>query len=279
VVGRFGFLRRPALLSVLACQAAVGLALPAVGSADNSQGQNNNRGQNVNVPGRPTAVTCGDTISTPGRYFLAASCGGPVGITITASNVTLKLKGHTMNGPGFGGGVLADDEAGPLAGLKILGPGTITNYGGGVTLGLGGFGVSGSVVRGLTADNNDGWAIRVVLSDHSKVQSNTADNNLEGIEVFGGTGDTVNANTTNNNKAGSGIFLFHSTTGTKVNGNTADNNQRGIAFQTGSTGNTINGNTALGNSGDDLFDGNPGCDSNVWRGNDFGTADPMSCIR
>jgi parallel beta-helix repeat protein len=120
--------------------------------------------------------------------------------------------------------------------------------------------------------------IHVVLSDNSKVQGNTADNNIDGIEVFGGTGNRLSANNANNNKAGSGIFLFHGTTGNKVNGNTADNNQRGIALQTESTGNKINGNTALGNSGDDLFDGNPSCDSNRWRGNDFGTASPSSCI-
>ena len=264
-------------MSVVAGLAVVGLALPAAGSADNGQGQNNNnQGQNGSGLGQATAVTCGDTISTPGRYFLAASCSGPREITINASHVTLKLKGHTMTGSGSGIGVFADDSAGPISGLKILGPGTITNYGVSVTLGIGGFGVSGSVVSGLTADNNQ-VGIRAVLSDDSKLQSNTADNNIDGIEVFGGTGNRVNANTTNNNKAGSGIFLFHSTTGTKVNGNTADNNQRGIAFQTGSTGNTIKGNTALGNSDDDLFDGNPGCDSNVWRGNDFGTAN-QSCI-
>lgn len=270
MVGRFASLRRGGLLSVLACLGVVGLALPAAGSADSKQGQHKHN------QGRPRAVTCGDTISTPDRYFLAASCG-PGEITITASNVTLKLDGHTMTGSGAGIGVFVDNSAGPLSGLKIMGPGTVTNYGVGVSLGISGFGVSGSVVSGLTADDN-GVGIRGVLSDDSKVQSNTADNNFDGIEVFGGTGDTVNANTTNHNKAGSGIFLFHSTTGTKVNGNTADNNQRGIAFQTGSTGNKINGNTALGNSSLDLFDGNPGCDSNKWRGNDFGTADPMSCI-
>jgi hypothetical protein len=54
-------------------------------------------------------------------------------------------------------------------------------------------------------------------------------------------------------------------------------NDFGIVAETGATDNTIIGNVATGNLTVDLFDGNPGCDGNVWRGNDFGTAD-ISCI-
>jgi hypothetical protein len=34
----------------------------------------------------------------------------------------------------------------------------------------------------------------------------------------------------------------------------------------------------FGNGGDDLADGNPGCDDNTWLHNDFGTRS-QSCIR
>ena len=52
------------------------------------------------------AVSCGSTISTAGSYALGADCSG-AGITITASDVTLSLNGHTMTGTGGGEGVLS----------------------------------------------------------------------------------------------------------------------------------------------------------------------------
>jgi len=72
--------------------------------------------------GPPTAVTCGDTITAPGQYFLLGDCSG-AGITITASDVHLKLMGHTMTGPDFAG-IQTDN----VSHVHIEGPGTITNY-------------------------------------------------------------------------------------------------------------------------------------------------------
>jgi parallel beta-helix repeat protein len=275
--------------------------------------------------GAATSVTCGDTISTPGNYFLAADCSGS-GITITASNVTLKLDGHTMTEPGgISVGVLVDDGAGPVSGVNILGPGTITGYNEGVLLGNGGGGVSGSTARRLTATYNHAEGIFIFggtgdtisgnAANHNSIgvrgggsgnviQGNTADNNALGITVAGTgnrtnanttdnnhhgifvgrgtTGNTINANTTDHN-SGDGIILeagapYFYTTGNTINANTADNNgSYGIQLVTGATGNTINANTALGNPVDDLFDDNPGCDSNVWNGNKFNTAN-QTCI-
>ena len=42
----------------------------------------------------PKPVTCGDPITAPGQYFLASDCTGE-GIRIAASDVHLKLDGHT----------------------------------------------------------------------------------------------------------------------------------------------------------------------------------------
>jgi parallel beta-helix repeat protein len=64
--------------------------------------------------------------------------------------------------------------------------------------------------------------------------------------------------------------------GNSVRGNVVTGNfGYGIAAVGG--GNTIVGNSVHGNGLDDLFDNNPGCDSNVWKGNDFGTAN-LACI-
>jgi hypothetical protein len=62
-----------------------------------------------------TTVSCGSTISTAGSYALAADCSG-AGVTITASDVTLSLNGHTMTGAGgFTVGVLSTTAAGRSA--------------------------------------------------------------------------------------------------------------------------------------------------------------------
>jgi parallel beta-helix repeat protein len=90
----------------------------------------------------------------------------------------------------------------------------------------------------------------------------------------GTSGSVLAVKATGNN---TGIYV-NSTGGTDVLGNvTTDNTNYGILVPEGATGNTIIGNYAHGNPSFDLFDGNANCDSNVWLGNDFGTAN-QSCI-
>jgi parallel beta-helix repeat protein len=211
----------------------------------------------------PPTVTCGDTINTPGTYVLGADCSstGFFGITITSSNVTLKLAGHTITAGGSRiAGVAVDDSAGAISGVAIKGPGTLTGFvGDGVILDVfGGPGISGSTVSGVTATND---AAGIVLGPTASV-------------------DTIIHNTANDN--GLGINLLPATSGNTVNHNTAnDNNSNGIQISIGATGNTVNNNTAQGNgkvSGRDLFDSNTGCDSNTWRHNTFNTAN-QACIR
>jgi hypothetical protein len=91
----------------------------------------------------PTAVTCGSVISAPGQYFLAGDCTG-LGITIRASDVHLKLDGHTMNGStSMTFGLFAFN----VSNLHIEGPGTITSYFLGIELD----GVSDSHVEQVTS--------------------------------------------------------------------------------------------------------------------------------
>lgn len=104
-----------------------------------------------------------------------------------------------------------------------------------------------------------GWGeAGIHLLGNSTVRGVTATGNSFGIEIRG-PGDSVRGNVTTGN---------------------AD---VGMVLDPGATGNTIIGNFAYGNggrfpgSGVDLFDSNANCDSNVWLGNDFGTAN-MSCI-
>jgi parallel beta-helix repeat protein len=62
-----------------------------------------------------------------------------------------------------------------------------------------------------------------------------------------------------------------------IQGNTAIQNTLGIWVEAGATSNTLQGNTALSKGAWDLGDLNPGCDSNIWSGNTFTTAN-QPCI-
>jgi hypothetical protein len=74
-----------------------------------------------------------------------------------------------------------------------------------------------------------------------------------------------------------GILITSS--GNDVRGNVVKQKLAGIqaSASPAATRNTIIGNYAHNNTLFDLYDGNASCDSNVWPGNDFGTAN-QSCI-
>lgn len=103
----------------------------------------------------PTPVTCGTTITQPGTYVLAGDCAASGdGILILASKVNLRLNGHTMTGAGrdfFGVGIFSSSK------VLVTGPGTISGFASGVTLGN----VSDSMVKKVTATGNTLFGIVV----------------------------------------------------------------------------------------------------------------------
>ena len=197
----------------------------------------------------PTGVTCGSVIAAPGQYFLAGDCMG-AGITITASDVHLKLNGHTMTGSlpfVFFDGVSASN----VSHVHIEGPGTITNYNNGINF----VGVSDS---------------------HVEQVSSTA--NRRGLYLFNSTTDThVNNNVFSMNVL-EGMIVDMSSDNHLNNNQSIGNGTYGIDVAAGATGNHVNGNTALGNGVDDLFDGNISCDNNKWNGNTFVSRN-QTCIQ
>jgi parallel beta-helix repeat protein len=52
----------------------------------------------------------------------------------------------------------------------------------------------------------------------------------------------------------------------------------GILLSSGAMENQVRANTALDNTPFDAADENPGCDENVWKGNQFGTVNQPACI-
>jgi hypothetical protein len=193
----------------------------------------------------PTPVTCGSVITAPGQYVLAGDCTGP-GITIAASDVHLKLDGHTMTSQFIGEtGISANF----VSGLHIEGPGTITLF-------------SRCIGFGAVSD--------------SHIEQVTCVNNQVGLDLGSGTTNThVNNNFSSMNSYG--ILCEFNTSDNHLNNNQTLNNQFGIWLQTGATSYHVNGNTALGNLLFDLQDDNVNCDDNQWNGNTFTTAN-QPCI-
>jgi hypothetical protein len=197
----------------------------------------------------PTQVTCGSPITAPGQYVLVADCMG-AGITITASDVHLKLNGHTMTGTGGSDGI----DAPNVSHVYIEGPGTIKMFFIGILFTR----VSDSHIEQVTVINNSQFGL--FLSQQT-------------------TNTHVNNNVVSMNGIG-GIFGDQGTSDNHLNNNQVINNGApglGIFLNPTATNYHVNGNTALGHAVD-LGDNNPNCDDNKWNGNTFVTTNQPSCI-
>ncbi len=118
-------------------------------------------------------------------------------------------------------------------------------------------------------DMTDGIAILtqgpegiVCVPSYTTIDGNTSvDNAYDGIYVGGrGSHDQTITNNTLSGNGNDGIELA-GPSGTLP----------------GTTNDTITGNSAHGDGVYDAADGNPGCDSNLWSGNDFGTVN-QACV-
>jgi hypothetical protein len=234
----------------------------------------------------PTAVTCGSVISAPGEYYLAGDCSG-AGIAITASDVRLKLNGHTMTGPGLvppappdtGLSASPVPPASAVSRLDIEGPGTITGYVFGLTLDR----VDHSQVVNVTSTANGADQVDIHASYDVHFTNDVASHSLN---TLGFGGDPSNDNIYYDHVTASGnrsVGMGVGGTAIQVHGSTFKDNG-GPGILTNATDSSFDGNTALGNAASapppfnyDVIDFNPGCDSNRWEGNRFGTAN-QSCI-
>jgi parallel beta-helix repeat protein len=180
------------------------------------------------------------TISEPGSYYLLGSVhttGG--GITVTASNVSIDLMGHTLAG-GTGDGIDGADVLGTIRNLSVVN-GTITGWDGyGVNLGPGslvrdlrvsGTGEVGisvgafSIVVDSVAESNDRQGI---LADTGSIIRGclAGENDLHGI---GGSTDVLVVDSVADNNGGYGIGVASNS---EVRGSVAVNN-KGIGISVG----------------------------------------------
>lgn len=220
---------------------------------------------------------CPTTISRPGHYHVRTDLTGPAGtaISIEANNVRLHLNGHTISGNGTGlVGVLVNG----VSRVSVMG-GTVTNFAFNVVL----FNSSDSNIVTVDASNavvpkGFGNAITVQSSTNKRIINCTANGSNIGILLLvDSDNNTLIANATQNNAVG-GIAIQDFSDNNTVRANDAENNPVGISVADENTGNLIQANRAWNNTSVDMSDGNANCDSNVWKSNQFGTAN-QACIQ
>ncbi|AWF83267.1 hypothetical protein BTJ40_21965 [Microbulbifer sp. A4B17] len=239
----------------------------------------------LSLSGMASAVSCGDTITTPSTLTAALSCTENPAVTVEGAG-SLDLNGYSItctNGSGIG--------------IKVLGAGRIINdsVGGnfikncdtGVFVdGIGGHIIqnvnalenltsgfalvsNGNLLESSTADSNDGIGVRMLGIGNQVRNSIITFNTLQGVRVAGNS-SIVLLNDISLNDA-SGVVIADANS-SLISSNTAnDNGTNGILLQDFSqVGNVIVGNDATGNAGNDLVDQNliP-CITNIWVLNTF----------
>lgn len=158
----------------------------------------------INQANTPGDAACMFKISQPGSYYLTGNVIGvasKTGIMITASDVTIDLMGHTMQGVvGSWDGIA--NLGGPYDNLCVRN-GVVTGWGGsGVDLSRNTAG-SGSIVENIRASNNLNFGIR--NDYHGVVRGCTAMNNgSTGLVIInGGVAETCTASS----NTGSGFYV------------------------------------------------------------------------
>lgn len=242
-----------------------------------------------------TVTTCGATISSPGTYQLTADCSGD-GITVTANNVTLRLNRHTMTGSGSTNGV----EASNLAGLQVVGPGTLYGY----VIGVNWAFVTGSRVRGVTITNSTAHGVALFDSSSNQFVSDTVTGSQFHGLTFNGSNSNLLNRVVSSGNGSNGVFLasasynkvehsiissngldgiFVNSIGNgpadsnQITANTLNSNYQGIEIGSSTGGNNIFGNSAHSNATDDIVDDTLGCAA-YWSSNSFDTAN-QGCIQ
>jgi parallel beta-helix repeat protein len=245
-----------------------------------------------------------------GEYDLATDVGpclpGVDGIQILASDVTLHLNGHTIDGSAapatcnssvgirvglpspamltkvlvHGDGTISDFRIGFLANrtsgsfvkrVAVTAQCPFFSYGFVIQLASSQWKLDGNVVR-EPGQTSSGILLGAAADDNVLVRNDVNDT----INIFGSNNTVVNNVASDND---GGIILYNTADNNDLHANTTNNNRTnsGLWIQLGSTGNNITGNKSFNNLPFDARDDNLDCDANKWEGNHFDTAN-QACI-
>jgi parallel beta-helix repeat protein len=247
-------------------------------------------------PDHGAVTRCGTVISAPGVYHLAADlidCPA-TGISISSSNVTQRLDGHSITsqgarklaestvGVGIGLGVV-----GGVSRVHVLGPGVVRGFFTGMSMEQ----ASHSTAAGITLEKNVfGFGLNAGFGAMQKdrpsrfntiTRMTLRDNRGHGFTVHGAEDNLLSGNTVTGTVEGMGILLYKATR-IIVTGNRLTGNHVGIGIvgpdEETATANHILDNDSRGNVVYDLEDRWKDCTHNTWRGNRFTTAS-IACLR
>lgn len=136
----------------------------------------------------------------------------------------------------------------------------------------------GAKITQVTAANNTKDGLTLLETTGAKISRvAVADNGGHGLVVQGDGNVLKHVRAAEN--VGDGVHLGGPGRGNTVTGvSSAANQGAGIYVEGNSVGNTLKKNVALGSDSIDLFDANPACDGNAWKGNVFELRN-VACIR
>lgn len=177
-----------------------------------------------------TLITCGDNITLPGRYRLAADCplDGTDGtaIGIRASDVHLDLAGHTVSGPSTQSDV-----------CTLSSPVGISVDGSNVH-------VHGGTVEGFLHGI-------LVFGDDNHLNGLTVRKNCHGLHLSGAHDNGAHDNHVNGNNVsgnfGNGVTFANGSKNNNINSNDINDNGRGGVLVLDSDDNVISSNNISGN--------------------------------
>lgn len=155
----------------------------------------------INATNTPGSGTANFIISNPGSYYLTgnvAGVSGRAGIVVTASNVSIDLRGYALTG-----------VAGALAGISFVTPDRVFIRHGSVNAWPGG---------GIVGTN----------SDSSRVENVIAEGNT-GVGIVVGNNGTITGCTARNNAGAGGLGIGTGTRSLVVQCVAASNGQNGIS--------------------------------------------------
>lgn len=191
----------------------------------------------------PTPLAACGTVSTPGNFVVTKNLNASGDcLTITASNVNIDLKGHTIRGDGTGNGIVGSN----LQNI-VIDDGTITNFALGISLTMSLNGASDDTIENLTVSNNTGGGI--LVDGCCNTFANLTVNNNGGSGLKNSQCCSTVSNVVANHNAGDGMDLLdccfvveHST----ANGNA------GSGILSNDCCSAINDTIASNNNGDGL---------------------------
>lgn len=246
--------------------------------------------------------SCGCTITKAGFYQVTADLDHSQGLTAMGGCIDIKASNVTLN----------TSKTICCSGFNITGPGGMSPSGIGIHIlkssrndflelpnAVNGWDVgilvegSNNIVEDFSARFNGTAGVEVNGGNSNNVNDFSVDSNHNyGVWLRGASNNQVNCSNTNDNGT-IGVCVGCSATGpisaacspkvpagknNHIFDHTSDSNGHyGIAIDLGNTGNIVTDITSTGNPTFDMFDANPGCDSDLWFFATFGTAS-QSCI-